>query len=98
MAKKKTSAGAGVPSTGGRKVSKHEAFLSLAEGRANAVIDKLRILGNLADTRRYEFTEGEVEQMFQAILHAVEKTRNRFLVTNPLSDMEFKFEDYRPGE
>ena len=82
----------------GASVSKHTAFVDLAESRTNAVIDKLRILGNISDTRRYEFTEAEVEEMFRAILNAVEKTRNLFRVTNPLSDTEFKFSKGQGGE
>jgi len=59
----------------GRSRRKREAFKKLAERRTNAVLDRVRILGNLANRSAYEYTDADVRKMFGAIrkeLRAVE--------------------------
>ena len=47
--------------------SKHEKFVRLAEARTNKIIDTLQLLGNCANTSFYEYTQDDVDQIFQAI-------------------------------
>jgi hypothetical protein len=46
---------------------KSKRFKRLAPSRTNEVLDKLRILGNCADSRTYSYTEEEVDKIFRAI-------------------------------
>ena len=57
--------------------TKNEKFLRIATSRVNAIIDKLDILSNCAGSN-YEYTEEQVETMFQAIRDAVDACYNEF--------------------
>lgn len=57
--------------------SKNEKFIRIASPRVNAVIDKLDILSNCASSN-YEYTEEQVENMFQAIRDAVDACYAQF--------------------
>ena len=46
---------------------KSDRFKRLASHRTNEVLDKLRILGNCADRRSYEYTDEEIDKIFRAI-------------------------------
>lgn len=58
--------------------SKHEAFLRLAEKRTNSVLEKLRILSNLANPYAYTWTDEEVHQMYAAIEQELKLSRAKF--------------------
>ena len=47
--------------------SRHEKFKRLATLRTNAVLEKLRLLGNLSSKTNYEYTEEELNKIFSAI-------------------------------
>lgn len=57
--------------------TKNEKFVRIASPRVNAVIDKLDILSNCASSN-YEYTEEQVENMFQAIRDAVDACYTQF--------------------
>ena len=57
--------------------TKNEKFVRIANPRVNAVIDKLDILSNCASSN-YEYTEEQVENMFQAIRVAVDSCYAQF--------------------
>lgn len=57
--------------------TKNDKFLRIATPRVNAIIDKLDILSNCAGSN-YEYTEEQVETMFQAIRDAVDSCYNEF--------------------
>lgn len=57
--------------------TKNEKFLRIATPRVNAIIDKLDILSNCSASN-YEYTEEQVEAMFQAIRDAVDSCYNEF--------------------
>ena len=57
--------------------TKNEKFVRIASPRVNAVIDKLDILSNCA-SGNYEYTEEQVENMFQAIRDAVDNCYAQF--------------------
>lgn len=58
--------------------TKNEKFMRLAESRANVVIQKLRLIGNLSNRRNYEYTKKEVDELFNAIESEVKKTKKLF--------------------
>jgi len=47
--------------------SRHERFKRLATLRTNAVLEKLRLMGNLSSKTNYEYSEEEVSKIFYAI-------------------------------
>ena len=55
--------------------SKHDKFVRLAEARTNKIIDTLQLLGNCSNTSVYEYTQDEVEEIFQAIVEPEKATR-----------------------
>lgn len=57
--------------------TKNEKFVRIASPRVNAVIDKLDILSNCASSN-YEYTEEQVENMFQAIRDALDNCYVQF--------------------
>lgn len=57
--------------------TKNEKFVRIASPRVNAVIDKLDILSNCASSN-YEYTEEQVENMFQAIRDAMDACYAQF--------------------
>lgn len=57
--------------------TKNEKFLRIATPRVNVIIDKLDILSNCAGSN-YEYTDEQVDTMFQAIRDAVDACYNEF--------------------
>ena len=55
--------------------TKREAFRRLAERRTNAVLQRVRVLGNLSNPYAYEFTEEDIRAIFAAIDQELKVTR-----------------------
>jgi hypothetical protein len=58
--------------------SKSDAFKRLAERRTNAILDRIRVLGNLSNPYAYEYTEDDVRAIFSAIDQELKLTRLKF--------------------
>lgn len=58
--------------------SQEERFKRLATMRTNAVLDKLRILGNLSNRQLYSYSEDDVEKIFSAINKQVRDVKAKF--------------------
>lgn len=58
--------------------SPKQKFKRLAILRTNAVLDKLRLLGNLSNTRIYSYSDEDVEKIFSAINQQIKEVRARF--------------------
>lgn len=61
-----------------RNGTREERFKRLAEQRVNAVLDKLRLLGQLSNRSNYEYTDEQVEAIFRAIQKDVNETKAKF--------------------
>jgi len=74
-----------------RKVSINETpeerFKRVAEARTNAVLDKLRILGNLSNRQMYSYSEQDINKIFSAINKQLREVRVRF---NSRKEEKFK--------
>lgn len=53
-------------------------FKRLATARTNAVLEKLRILGNCANRNVYSYTEKDIEKIFAAIERQLKQVRTKF--------------------
>lgn len=63
--------------------TKRERFIGLAENRTNAVINNLRILSHCSNKSLYEYEQGEIEKIFQAIDNAVTEAKGKFKDKKP---------------
>ena len=63
--------------------SKHDKFVRLAEARTNKIIDTLQLLGNCSNTSVYEYTQDEVEEIFQAIEQELREAKKKFTKIEP---------------
>lgn len=55
-----------------------ERFKRLATQRTNAVLKKLKILGNCANRQVYKYTEREIDKIFSTIDRQVKEIRAKF--------------------
>ena len=53
-------------------------FERLATLRTNAVLDRLRILGNLSNRQMYKYSEEDIDKIFSTINKQIRETRSRF--------------------
>ena len=53
-------------------------FKRIAEIRTNAVLDRIRILGNLSNRQMYSYTEEDIDKIFSAINNQLRKAKARF--------------------
>lgn len=67
--------------------SKRERFLSVAESRTNAILEKIRVLGNCSNRSLYEYSKDEIDKIFKAIQEKLSETKARFVVKK---NKEFK--------
>lgn len=68
--------------------SRKEKFRRLAEYRTNAILEKLRIIGNLSNKSNYDYTDEEINKIFYAIDSQLRIVKARFLSKRK---KEFKF-------
>jgi hypothetical protein len=64
-----------------RASAKRSNFVRLAERRTNAVLDKLRILGNCANRNAYDYSDEDVSAIFNAIDEELKTVRAKFAST-----------------
>jgi len=55
-----------------------ERFKRIATLRTNAVLDKLRILGNLSNRQMYSYSEEDINKIFSAINKRIKEVRAKF--------------------
>ena len=55
-----------------------ERFIRVAEARTNAVLDKVRILGNLSNRQMYSYSEEDINKIFSAITKQIREVRAKF--------------------
>ncbi|MCL0092951.1 hypothetical protein M1N92_04755 [Dehalococcoidia bacterium] len=70
------------------KQSKVDAFKKIAEKRTMRVLDSLRLLGQCANRRSYEYTDAQVQKIFGEIRRAVRDAEHRF--KNDRKNIKFK--------
>ena len=58
--------------------TKREKFVRLAEARTNKIIDMLQLLGNCSNSSAYDYTQSDVEKIFNAIASEVKEAKKKF--------------------
>ena len=64
-----------------------ERFKRVAEARTNAVLNRLRILGNLSNRQMYGYSEEDIKKIFTAIDKQIKEVRVKF---NSRKEKKFK--------
>jgi len=58
--------------------TRKERFKRLAIARTKAVLDKLRLLGNLSNRANYDYSEEDVKKIFRAIDEQLRIVKTKF--------------------
>ena len=58
--------------------TKREKFVRLAEARTNKIIDMLQLLGNCSNSSANDYTQSDVEKIFNAIESEVKEAKKKF--------------------
>ena len=58
--------------------NKKENFKKIAENRTNKIIDMISLLGNLSNSSYYEYTDEQIDSIFNAIQDELNKQREKF--------------------
>ena len=53
-------------------------FKRIAVLRTNAVLDKLRILGNLSNRQMYSYSDEDINKIFSAINKQIKEVKSKF--------------------
>lgn len=64
-----------------------ERFKRIATVRTNAVLDRLRILGNLSNRQMYSYSEEDINKIFSTINKQLKEVRAKF---SPRKEEKFK--------
>ena len=70
-----------------RSETPEQRFKRIAEVRTNAVLDRLRILGNLSNRQMYGYSEEDIDKIFSAINKQLREVRAKF---NSRKEEKFK--------
>lgn len=60
------------------KETKRDKFVRLAEARTNKIIDMLQLLGNCSNANAYDYTQKDVDKIFNAIESQVREAKKKF--------------------
>ena len=62
----------------GKKETKRDKFVRMAEARTIKIISMIRLLGNCSNRMAYEYSEKDVSKIFGAIESALSDAKRRF--------------------
>lgn len=65
-------------------------FVELANNRTNKILSTLKLLGNLSNTRAYEYSKQDVDAIFKAIEEMTAEQKKRFNEKNSSNDKKFE--------
>ena len=60
------------------EVDKHQAFLEQSEGLVKKAIVEIENVGKVANSKKFDYSEEEVEKMFTAMEEALADTKHMF--------------------
>ncbi len=67
--------------------TKRDRFVRVAERRTNAIMEKIRVLGNCSNTPMYEFTQKDIDKIFRVLNKELRDTK---LLFEQKSESKFK--------
>lgn len=60
------------------KETKREKFVRIAEARTNKIIDMIQLLGNCSNQNQYEYTQKDVNKIFNTIQAELDEAKKRY--------------------
>lgn len=72
--------------------SKRERFVRLAENRTNKIINMIQLLGNCSNTSTYEYSDADIEKIFNAIESSVRDAKRKFSKSEITKTTKFTLE------
>lgn len=61
-----------------KEETKREKFVRLAEARTNKIIDMIQLLGNCSNQSQYEYSQKDVNKIFNAIQAELDEAKKRY--------------------
>ena len=61
-----------------KQETKREKFIRLAEARTNKIIDMIQLLGNCSNTNAYDYTQADVDKIFNAIELELKEAKKKY--------------------
>lgn len=61
-----------------REETKRDKFIRLGEARTNKIIKMIQLLGNLSDKRSYEYSEKDINAIFNTLEKELKEARQKF--------------------
>ena len=58
--------------------TKREKFIRIAEGRTNKIIDMIHLLGNCSNQNTYEYTQKDIDKIFNTLDSELKEAKKRF--------------------
>jgi len=72
--------------------TKRDKFVRLAEARTNKIIDMIQLLGNCSNQSQYEYTQKDVNKIFNAIQDELDATKKRYTKQDSQKGAKFKLD------
>lgn len=73
-----------------RYSSKRQRFLEVGEARTNAVLHRIKILGNCSNRNLYDYREEEINKIFRTIKESLDETKAKFMIHSGKRKKRFK--------
>ena len=61
-----------------KKESKRDKFVRIAEARTNKIINMIHLLGNCSNQSMYEYTQKDVNKIFNTIQAELDEAKKRY--------------------
>ncbi len=58
--------------------TKREKFVRIAEARTNKILNMIQLLGNCSNTSMYEYTQKDVNKIFNAIQNELDAAKKKY--------------------
>jgi len=71
--------------------NKSDNFKRIAEKRVNLVLDKMRLIGNLSDTRYYEYSNEDAQKVVRALKKGLNEIDSKFKSKKKTETNSFTF-------
>ena len=76
-----------------RQGSKQDRFVRLAEKRVNELLDKFRLVGNLANRRNYAYTDEQIRLILKTVEDEVRALRVKFTTSDTSKEKTFSLSE-----
>ena len=61
-----------------KEETKREKFVRIAEARTNKILNMIQLLGNCSNTSMYEYTQKDVNKIFNAIQNELDAAKKKY--------------------